>query len=493
MATMNKFESDIALQNVSLQFADVVIVSVDTRGFNIARRLALLGWKTVVIELSGSAFTERDWADRLGPFLAWEAEGTEAIDSHGEPLRTEYPGLWLQSGPVAFGGRTAKAGAGHLQIRYGIPNSVQAAGKKSSKAQTLEQGWPDALSRNLVSARLARRESYLPNALSRFKDTPRLPLEEPVKTKVSAEAVARSRREGATAAGVRILEAEQVTAVRMSDGRVDRIEFRTTEGVFTERTRSLVWMLSEEESSRVEFIGPEVSLARIFTPGKCEPLMAWWRSRLAVRGLKRSQTRALTRVPMTPPHVVVIGSIERPWTHDNLLILDVVEETNEMRVYDVWTRLPYWARADHVYRDELRLLAQGLLADRFVGCELIWVTPSPLALTDPAVRLPHILYSEDSIPPRGRLENICFAGPESWPAIGFRGLKPIESKWIGMLEELRIQWDPVARMQASRGQKLKFAFKNFVRSRRLDARANTDNSTGNSTDASTDASKDAQL
>ncbi len=453
MASVNASNND-----VSLQVADAVVVSVDTRGFNIAKRLALQGWKTVVIELSGSTFTEREWSDRLGPFLAWELEGTEPIDSQGKPLRTEYSSLWLPSGPVAFGGRTAKVGAAHLELRYGITG-------KSGKAQTLEQGWPEALARNLVTARLARRESYLASALSKFDTTPRLPLEEPVKTKVSADAVSRARREAAVAAGVRILEAEQVSAVRLSDGRIDRVEFKTREGVLTERTRSLVWMLSEEESKRVEFVGPEVPLEKIFIPGKIEPLMGWWRSRLAVRGLKRSQTRALTRVPVTPPHVIVIGSVERPWTHDNLLLLDVVEETTDMRVFDVWTRIPYWARADHVYRDEQRLLAQHLLADRFVGCELIWVTPSPLALTDPAVRLPHIIYSEDSVPARGRLENICFAGPETWPAIGLRGLRPIEDSWMQLLEIMRIQWDPVARMQASRVQKMKYVFRNLVRSR----------------------------
>lgn len=442
-----------AKNGVSLQIADAVVVSVDSRGFHVAEKLANQGWKTVVIELSGSTFTEREWSDRLGPFLAWETEGTEPIDSEGRPLRTEYAAVWLPSGPVSFGGRTAKAGAAHLEMRYGI--------SERGPKNTLEKGWPKALARNLVTTRLASRESYL----IRNEAPAKLPLEEPVKAKVSADAVARARREAALNAGVRILEAEQIVAVRVSDGRVDRVEFKTREGVLTERTRSLVWMLSEEESKRVEFVGAEVPLEEVFTEGQCEPLMAWWRSRLAVRGLKRSPTRSLTRVPMTPPHVIVLGSIERPWTHDNLLVLDLVEETSEMRVYDVWTRLPYWSRADHVYRDEQRLLAGNLLSDRFVGCELIWVTPSPLALTDPAVRLPHIIYSEDSKPWRGRLENVCFAGPETWPAVGLRGMGLMEDAWIQMLETMRIHWDPVARMQASRVQKLKYAFKNFGRGR----------------------------
>lgn len=447
--------------NASLQVADAVIVSVDTRGFSLAEKLARQGWKTVVIELSGSSFnSEIEWADRLGPFLAWELEGGEAVDREGRPLRADYASLWLPSGPIALGGRRAEAGTAHLSIRYGVS-------LEDKKPATLEKGWPMALARSLVASRLAARETYLEPAGGKFslKSTVdlKLPLEEPVKKKVSAEAVARSRREAALAAGARILEAEQIAAVRLSDGRIDRVEFQTSDGLLIERTRSLVWMLSEEESKRVEFVGPDVPLEEFFEAGRSEPLMAWWRNRLAVRGLKRAASRTLTRVPETPPQVVVVGSIERPWTHDNLVLLEVVEETSQMRVFDVWTRIPYWARVDHVYRDEQRLLIQHLLSDRLVGCDLVWVTPSPLALTAPAIRMPHVLYAETSVPAKGRLENICFAGPETWMGIGLQGLRPMEPIWLQQLEGMRIQWDPVARMQASRLDRFKYALKKIGR------------------------------
>lgn len=441
--------------NSSLQVADAVIVSVDTRGFSVARDLALKGWKTVVIELSGSHFAnETDWPDRLGPFLSWETEGHEPVDSSGSPLRTNFASVWLPSGPISFGGRMADAGAAHLRLRYGISNDEK-------KADTLEKGWPSALARSAVAARLARRENYLDPVTDR--NALELPLHAPVKEKVSAESIARSRRERAIAAGVRILDAEQIVAVRLSDNRVDRVEFQTKSAVLVERTRSLVWMLSEEESKRVEFVGPDVPLEQFFDGGRTEPLMAWWRSRLAVRGMKSAKMRTLTRVPETPPHVLMLGAIERPWTHENLISLEVVEMTPQMRVFDVWTRIPYWARADHVYRDEQRLLVQHRLADRLVGCELVWVTPSPLALTSNAIRLPHIVYADGSTPVREKLENICFAGPETWSGIGLLGLRPMESDWLHRLEGMRMQWDPVARLQASRLQRLKYNLKHLGR------------------------------
>jgi hypothetical protein len=194
-------------------------------------------------------------------------------------------------------------------------------------------------------------------------------------------------------------------------------------------------------------------------------LMAWWRNRFAVKGLSNSRFKTLHRLPYTPPVVIAVGSIERPWTHDNLLVLDQVEKTteknSEMSVFDVWMRIPYWARADHVYRDEQRVFANQLLSDRFPGTQTLWVTPSPLGLTEPAVRLPHILYSHDTGIPAAKLQNICFAGPESWQGVGLLGLEERQELWLSTLETMRIQWDPAARVKSSRIEKLKFAIRNI--------------------------------
>ncbi|MFK5073387.1 hypothetical protein ACI4BE_28070, partial [Klebsiella pneumoniae] len=48
------------------------------------------------------------------------------------------------------------AGEAHLAIRYGIRDASGA-----TRASSLEEGWPAALSRSLVDSKLARRESYL--------------------------------------------------------------------------------------------------------------------------------------------------------------------------------------------------------------------------------------------------------------------------------------------------------------------------------------------
>lgn len=433
--------SDIEDQHASLQVADVVLVSTDTRAFGFAKKLAEHGWKTVVVELSGGQLNkELEWPDRLGPFLAWSSEPSES-----------YASVWLPSGPIQFAGPFAEASRRHLELRYQMSDS------KSSQPEGFS-GWPEALRKSLYSSRLKRREVFLD-----ANSDPGLPWEKPVTETVQAEQIAFGRREEALKAGVRILDAEQVTGIRLSSGHVDRLDFRAIGGeVLNERTRSVVWMLSLEESQRADFVAPEVPLESMFRlPAISEPLMSWWRNRFAVKGLIQSPYKSLQRLPETPPLMIVVGSIERPWTHDNLLVLDRIEKTNDMIVFDVWMRIPYWARADHVYRDEQRVYANALLSDRFAGCETMWVTPSPLGLSAPAIRLPHILYSHDTGTPVAKFENVCFAGPEDWRGVGLLGLEAKEADWQKELEQMRIQWDPAARVKASRVQQIKYAIRNF--------------------------------
>ncbi len=449
MASDSTAVGSVAIDS-SLQVADAIIVSVDTRGFHLATQLARQGWKTVVIELTGlAANADLEWSDRMGPFLPWVGAPQSGETAH-------HAAMWMASGPITFGGFKADASRAHLALRYGVDGDAK-------KSATLENSWPEVMMRSLIASRLVRREAYLDDLAA--KKEMRVPFEAPIQDRVQAAVCARLRRADAVAAGVRVLEADQLSAVRLSDSRADRIEYRNQDGLFQERMRSMVWMLSEEESRRAEYVGSGVPLEELFHAGRAEPLMAWWRSRLAVRGQKSASSATLANVPETPAHITVVGSIERPWTHDNVALLDLVEESPQMRVFDVWIRIPYWARADHVYRDEQRLLVQELLSDRFVGCELVWVTPSPLALAAPSVRMPHVVYGESTVPARGRVDNLCFAGPETWPGVALLGLQKMEDEWIRELERMRIQWDPVARLQASRVERFKHTLKNIGRAK----------------------------
>lgn len=462
--------TDTIDQHASLQVADVVLVSTDTRAFGFAKKLAERGWKTVVIELSGGLLNkDLEWSDRLGPFLAWNS--SNPADSPADAPAENFASVWLPSGPLQFAGLHLEHSLRHLSLRYQVGETSHSDGLQSNGPSlgpnSWPNKWPEALRKSLFSSRLKRREVFLD---SRSID-PGLPWTQPVATTVQAEQVAFGRREEALKAGVRILDAEQITGVRLSSGHIDRIDFRNRAGeVLQERTRSVVWMLSLEESQKADFAASDVPLENMFrTPQITEPLMAWWRNRFAIKGLANSRFNALSKLPFTPPVVIVVGSIERPWTHDNLLILDQVEKsvgTNSgknpvMSVFDVWMRIPYWSRADHVYRDEQRVFANQLLSDRFPGTETMWVTPSPLGLTAPAVRMPHILYSHDTGTPAAKLQNICFAGPESWQGVGLLGLEGREDLWLTSLEQMRIQWDPAARVKASRLEQLKFAIRNI--------------------------------
>ncbi len=429
------------MESASMQVADVILVSTDTRGFELAASLAKKGWKTVVLELDGGPLNKYlELEDRFGPFASY-SDSAKAFED-GEATGS----LWLKSGPVALAGPRTEVGSAHLSNRYG-----------------LDRVWVKALSRSLLASRLKRREAFLDSA---GPAEPEIGWQRGVRPLLNVSELAAFRRKNALASGVRILDVDQILDIRIRDGRMDRIELRTVDGkVLQERTRSAVWLLSLEESQRTEFVNAKVSVSTLLSqPSILEPLMGWWRSRLVVSGLKsKAAPTGLRKPPEMPSHLVFVGSLERPWTHDNVMALDLVEKTEEILVYDVWMRLPYWSRADHVYRDEQRMLAKQQLAERLPGCEIEWVTPSPIGLSEASIRMPQILYSHDSKPPKSVVRNMCFAGPEVWRGVGLVGLELCENDWIKELEGLRMDWDPAARVHASRVQKLKYKVQGYMK------------------------------
>lgn len=429
------------MESASMQVADVILVSTDTRGFELASALAEKGWKTVVLELDGGPLNRYlELEDRFGPFVSYSRssqilEGGSAAGA-----------LWFKSGPVALAGPRTETGSAHLLSRYG-----------------LDRVWVKALSRSLLASRLKRREAFLDSA---SPSEPDIDWNQFVRPLLKISELSVRRRQAALAAGVRILDVEQILEVRVRDGRIDRIELRTTDGnLLQERTRSAVWMLSMEESKRTEFVHASVNVeALLQKPKILEPLMGWWRSRLMVKGLgSQSAPAGLRKPPEMPSHLVFVGSLERPWTHDNVMAMDLVEKSDGALVYDVWMRLPYWSRADHVYRDEQRVLAKRQLLERLPACEIDWVTPSPIGLSEDSIRMPHVLYSHDSKAPKSFVRNMSFAGPETWRGVGMIGLELCQDDWIKELESLRMDWDPAARAHASRVQKLKYKMQGLMK------------------------------
>ncbi|MBK7892594.1 MAG: hypothetical protein IPJ84_17630 [Bdellovibrionales bacterium] len=455
-------------QQASYQISDLVIVSVDTRGFELAARLAKRGWKVVVLELSGGDLSsDMTWADRLGPFLSWENETVEAVDPSGERIRSEFGAIWLPTGMVFLGGRRAETGERHLRLGLGarVFNEAQAL----SGGGGLDQHWPLALRRSVISNRLLRREKYLDSRA--WAD---LPFEKPVKAMTRADSIAAMRREFAVRAGVRIVDVQRILAVPSRDQHIDRIDVETLAGTstgpLTERTRSVVWMLSRDESADDSFVAAAAHARGVYELDDVAPelpiesSLAWWRMRFAVKGMGSGYSAYLQRLPEMPPFMVLVGSVERPWSHDNLIVLERAERTGtlteESQVFDAWIRIPYWARTDHVYRDEQRLLVQERLKARYVGCDFNWVTPSPIALTAPAIRMPFVVYSDTSRfgvrsdqqkkAMRAPIRNLVFAGPETHRATGVWGLRMSEDLWIERLEKMRREWDPAAKQQAPR-------------------------------------------
>ncbi len=428
------------------EVSDVVIVSTHGRGWSLGCELAERGWRVVVLEIEPRpgqpSGREMEAIDRLGPFVSWvsTAESSES---------DAYAALWLPDGPVSWGGPTSPQGFRRLRDEYGVDWDEVKRVTEGGKGLELSTTWPLALARSVGAAIFARRQYWLQQPADCFA----LPLAEPLRVRQRGDEAARFealQRDRLLKLGGRWREVSRIRRVRTAQGHADLVEAEVARGdsvvpeLAVERTRSIVWMLSEEESLREEFFVDPARVADFISFGSVRPELGWWRNRLNIRDLDDGQ--AFVR-PHLPALVFMISTIERPWTHENLLVLERVEQSAGRSVFDLWMRIPFWSRADHVYRDELRRRAEGLLRGRLPRLELEWLTPSPLSLTEPAVRLSCPVYASDSVPAKSRASNLVFAGPETWRGVGLIGARDAEPVWIDSLERMRRDWDRQARAQ----------------------------------------------
>ena len=433
------------------EVSDVVIVATQGRGWSLACRLAERGWRVVVLEIDSrprrSSGPELEAIDRLGPFVSWVSDAASSeVDA--------YAALWLPDGPVSLGGPTTAQGFRRLSDEYGVDWPEVHRLAEGQRGSDLAAAWPLALARDIGSAKFAQRQFWLQQSEDCFA----LPLAEPLSVRQRGDEAARfeaTQRDRLLKRGGRWREVARIKQVRTAQGHVDLVEAEVVTGVETrvesviERSRSVVWMLSEEESMREEFCVDPSQVADFLAVGSVRPELGWWRNRLSLRDLGDGQNFVR---PYLPALIFMISTIERPWTHENLMVLERVEQTAGHFVFDLWMRIPFWSRADHVYRDELRRRAGDLLRDRLPRVELEWITPSPLSLNDPAIRFSCPVYAADSVPAQPKAGNLVFAGPETWRGVGMIGARDAESDWIAKLELLRRDWDRQAGKQREEKQ-----------------------------------------
>lgn len=105
----------------------------------------------------------------------------------------------------------------------------------------------------------------------------------------------------------------------------------------------VVWMLSSEESY---FVAPKIA-KRLFPVGAVEPEWCWVRYRL-----KLAECPERNSLPL---HMVVLGQVMEPWTHQNLMTM---QRTALEDQFDVWIRIPNVQRFNKEY---LRIRGEKIL------------------------------------------------------------------------------------------------------------------------------------
>ena len=101
----------------SLQVADVVIVSVDTRGFGLARRLALQGWKLT---------------DETAKIAGYDCKKATCTNKDNKAVIAWYAEtIPVSTGPMSFGGLPG------MILKVDIENSITVCEAKTIKFKKL--------------------------------------------------------------------------------------------------------------------------------------------------------------------------------------------------------------------------------------------------------------------------------------------------------------------------------------------------------------------
>lgn len=96
----------------------------------------------------------------------------------------------------------------------------------------------------------------------------------------------------------------------------------------------VVWMLSSEESY---FVAPKIA-KHLFPEGSLEAEWCWVRYRLKMSSCPERDT--------LPIHLLLIGQVTSPWTHQNLMVLQRTATDDQ---FDGWIRIPTVQRFNKEY------------------------------------------------------------------------------------------------------------------------------------------------
>ena len=232
------------------------------------------------------------------------------------------------------------------------------------------------------------------------------------------------------ASGVTIRRKANIRDVRITGRLIDAIEI-DDERAGIERGRTFVWMLSGEETLRFD----TPVHATLYPNGSMGPDWYWSRFQVELQGDGAAKT-------WLPPWVSLIEDPFLPWTHSNMMIL---KTTSRAGAYDVWLKLPVWARFDGKYLNHMRDEMLARLTERLPSLKPTLLSmPIESEMAREKLGCPRFpIYSEQSIGRTDALDaaNVFFDGPERWSSLDPLGQLQSQSQIFTRILAIKEQWD----------------------------------------------------
>lgn len=341
--------------------------------------------------------------DGEGPFGAVRMERFEQSFSerlnNDDPVETVENGwtLWLADGPIEFKGPLTRF---HAE-RNGWPAGWLESLARGEKIKDVNPQWPFSRTWPLAFAHQLAATRYRP-AVKALEGGRPAPLTANFGLRFATRQGLGRSLDWLRSRGVTVTDKSEVLDLSMRGrGEISGLELKG-EIAGLARGDYFVWTLTGGET---RFLGAKLG-EKLYPGGIVEPEWCWIRYRLSVD--------AQPEIGRLPLHMLVVGDIECPWTHDNLIALLKTPSPDRM---DAWIRIPAGHRFHRAYLQEHGDRVLAALSKRLPSCRFeIQSLPQEASYTSQDLGEPRLpVWADDAKPWAGRrkLPNLAFESPEN--------------------------------------------------------------------------------
>jgi hypothetical protein len=423
--------------------APIGIVSIFGRGHWLAAKLAQSKVPVTLLDISQQMGT---WMpeDLEGPFGYFQMQDLQEERLAEDEKNLKIPGgftIWLPDGPVELHGPThpyrlkqmqmPEEGFEYLQKSSSLTPAQSAALKKLS----FEKTWLLQMAHYFTGSVETLSVEAVKEGLKRNL------LEDFFIRQVSPGGHAKSLN-WCEEKGVKVLRNVELKDLVLEEGRkIASLEVRIDHpGIF--KAEQVVLCLTSEECAMIS----QKIQQSLFANALVEPQWAWLRYRIHFQGA--GPLSALTR-DQIPAHCLVIGDLDLPWTHENLIVLQRVPAQNGS--FDLWMKIPNNQRFNSQYLAARGEKAKDVLEARLPDNQVVIThLPNEAKTTFQHVgpaRHPVFSRAVISLRSRKNVGNIYFDSPEYWRALSWEGQFEHQAS---IFQELKAWWDHKEEMRIKR-------------------------------------------